>query len=202
MNNYNQTRDQVIERMKSCAQNSTQSVWDHGVSVREHYLILTDHIKNLTPIENWWRVPQWVLDPNLLNFLEPDFIMQEYQIFHDCGKPYCCVIDENGRHFPDHAKVSQQVFENIGGNKIASKLILHDMDAHLLKGDGVEAFAQNRLCISLLITALAEVHSNAKMFGGVNSDSFKIKAKHLDKKGKQVIACLEKNKNLLSNFTL
>jgi hypothetical protein len=36
--------------------------------------------------------------------------------------------------------------------------------------------------------AMAEVHSNAQMFGGENSDSFKIKAKHLEKRGRQVMS--------------
>jgi hypothetical protein len=40
------------------------------------------------------------------------------------------------------------------------------------------------------VTAVAEVHSNALMFGGLDSDGFKIKAKHLDKKGRQVIALM------------
>ena len=63
-----------------------------------------------------------------------------------------------------------------------------DMDAHLLKSDGVAEFAARPQATALLLTALAEVHSNAAMFGGADSDSFKIKAKHLDRRGGQVMA--------------
>ncbi len=38
---------------------------------------------------------------------------------------------------------------------------------------------------------MAEVHSNAAMFGGTDSDSFKIKAKHLNKRGRQVLAAID-----------
>jgi hypothetical protein len=37
---------------------------------------------------------------------------------HDCGKPYCITIDEDGRrHFPDHANVSRDTFSKISNNK-------------------------------------------------------------------------------------
>jgi hypothetical protein len=40
--------------------------------------------------------------------------------------------------------------------------------------------------ITLLIAALAEVHSNASLFGGIESTSFKIKWKTIDKRGRQI----------------
>jgi hypothetical protein len=43
---------------------------------------------------------------------------------HDCGKPYCITIDEDGRrHFPDHANVSRDTFSKISNNKIVADLI-------------------------------------------------------------------------------
>ncbi len=39
---------------------------------------------------------------------------------------------------------------------------------------------------TLLLAALAEIHSNSRMFGGENSDSFKIKFKKLEQRGKQI----------------
>ena len=62
------------------------------------------------------------------------------------------------------------------------------MDAHLLRAEGLAEFAARDEAPTLLLTALAEVHSNAIMFGGLTSDSFKMKAKHLDKRGRQVLA--------------
>jgi len=44
---------------------------------------------------------------------------------------------------------------------------------------------------ALLLTAIAEVHSNAEMFGGHDSDSFKAKIKRLDKRGRIAIAAMK-----------
>ncbi len=74
---------------------------------------------------------------------------------------------------------------------MAARLMGMDMDAHLLKADGIQEFADRPEAVTLLLTSLAEVHSNAAMFGGVDSDSFKIKAKHLEKRGRQVVAAMD-----------
>jgi hypothetical protein len=49
------------------------------------------------------------------------------------------------------------------------------MDIHTLKSEGVEEFCKNPLAITLLLTGLAEIHSNAQMFGDIESVSFRIK---------------------------
>ena len=97
-------------------------------------------------------------------------------------------IDENGKqHFPNHAQVSYETWMSISDDKTIGNLILHDMDCHTLKFD--DFIAQNlsvKDTCTLLITALAELHSNANMFGGIDTDSFKIKFKKLDKLGKKL----------------
>lgn len=40
--------------------------------------------------------------------------------------------------------------------------------------------------LTLLLAALAEIHSNAKMFGGIESSSFKSKWKKIDRRGNQI----------------
>lgn len=70
-----------------------------------------------------------------------------------------------------------------------------DMDIHVLKSDGVEEFASRPEAISLLLTGLAEIHANAEMFGGIESTSFKIKFKQINKRGKQIINLLEATGN-------
>lgn len=62
------------------------------------------------------------------------------------------------------------------------------MDFHLLKAEDVVQFASNPLAIPLMLTGLAEIHANASMFGGLDSTSFKIKWKHIDKRGRQVLS--------------
>ncbi len=169
------------------------SVLEHGENVWEMYTQIMNYIRNDGPKQDWWRIPEWVMKnkPTILSCLYEDEIMKEYLIYHDCGKVTTATIDENGkRHFPGHAQESERLWISVGGNATSARLMGMDMDAHLLKGDGVEEFAKRPESVSLLIAAIAEVHSNAEMFGGTNSDSFKIKIKHLDKRGKQVMRSL------------
>jgi hypothetical protein len=55
--------------------------------------------------------------------------------------------------------------------------------------------------ITLLIASLAEIHSNAEMFGGIESTSFKIKWKNIDRRGKQVFKYLKEQYNGTSSIT-
>jgi hypothetical protein len=61
------------------------------------------------------------------------------------------------------------------------------MDIHLLKSEGVEEFCKNPYALTLLLTGISETHSNANIFGGIESTSFKIKNKNISKRGKQII---------------
>jgi hypothetical protein len=62
-----------------------------------------------------------------------------------------------------------------------------DMDIHLINAEGLLEFSKRPEAISLMITGLCEIHSNAAMFGGIESTSFKIKWKHIDKRGRQIM---------------
>jgi len=66
------------------------------------------------------------------------------------------------------------------------------MDIHTLKSEGVDEFCKNPYALTLLLTGLAEIHSNAAMFGGMDSTSFKIKWKCLNQRSKQIINNLNK----------
>jgi hypothetical protein len=66
-----------------------------------------------------------------------------------------------------------------------------DMDVHLLKAEDIPEFAGRPQAAALLLTALAEIHANAAMFGGTESTSFKIKLKHLERRGKQIAQILQ-----------
>lgn len=183
--------------MKSCEQTKGQSVLQHGYSVKNYLFDLINHLRYDSPLKYDWILPEWVYSEKdlILSSLPDDKTLKLYTIFHDCGKPRCLQIDSDGkRHFPDHANISYQVFKEYFNNDIAADLILHDMDIHLLKSDGVEEFCKNPYAITLLLTGLAEVHSNASMFGGKDSTSFKIKFKSISKRGKQIVNQI-KNKN-------
>lgn len=174
--------------MKNCSQNSDESVYDHGVSVRDHVFDLISHLEG-NELKNKWILPSWFIQNknNLLKFLLPKEIINEYTLFHDCSKPYCKIIDENGKqHFPNHAQSSYELWIKIGGNKTAANLMKMDMDIHQLKNEGVDEFSSRKEAITLLIAGLAEITANSKMFGGFESQSFKIKYKNIERRGKVI----------------
>ncbi len=185
--------------MKNCEQTKGMSVLEHGFSVKNYLFDIVNHLRNGSPLKYQWVLPDWVMENKdiILSSLPDDRTLKLYTIFHDCGKPYCLEIDEDGRrHFPNHAEVSANVFSKLFDNKQAEDLIRQDMDIHLLKADGVEEFCQNPNAITLLLTGLAEIHSNSQMFGGLDSISFKIKWKSINQRGKQILKTIKnKNKN-------
>lgn len=111
--------------------------------------------------------------------------LKDYQVYHDIGKPLCRTVDEQGRqHFPNHAQVSYEAWIKAGQDPNTGWFILHDMDFHTMKGDELKSIINDSRAIDLLLTAWAEIHANAQMFGGIDSMSFKIKRKHLEKNTK------------------
>ena len=160
---------------------------------------LIDHLEKGTTLKHEWRVPDWLYENKdfILSTLVVKDTLKLYTIMHDCGKPLCLQIDEEGkRHFPNHAEISYQIFSKFYEDEVAAQLILHDMDIHTLKSEGVEEFSKNPYSMTLLLSGLAEIHSNARMFGGMESTSFKIKWKCLNQRGKQIISTIKnQNKN-------
>lgn len=176
--------------MKDCEQASGLSIYQHGLDVANRYRDLYSMLSNGPSAYNW-NIPD-------KTFLQLKDIQKKaldpkearvYHVFHDCGKPKCKTIDENGKqHFPDHAKESARIFKEIFPEDEQSyNLILHDMDCHTLKGEEALEFSKNPLAPTLILTAWAELHSNAeKLFGGFDSVSFKIKSKQLIKMTKLI----------------
>ena len=180
--------------MRDCYQTSSQNVLEHGLAVNQKYLEMHAYLTCGAPLQGDWRVPLWFsaesLGP-LIATLPSANVMRAYQVYHDCGKPKCRTLDEEGRqHFPNHAVVSQQVWREHGGDDAVGELIGHDMDMHMLKADDLPTFAKSPYAFALLLTSIAEIHANAALFGGTDSTSFKMKAKHLDRRGKKLVEML------------
>jgi hypothetical protein len=168
--------------MQACRQNEHQTIHEHGLSVARHY---TDLIEGRTA---GWKLPSWWIKhrDRLLADQPSVDLMATYHEFHDCGKPFCRTVDEDGRqHFPNHATVSASVWRVHcpEADPLIGDLIQHDMDLHLLKPSTIDTFTRYDLAPALLLTALSELHSNAAMFGGIESTSFCIKLKTLAKTG-------------------
>lgn len=171
--------------MQKCNQNDTQSVYQHGLSVKDHIFNLIVFLET-EKISGNWKLPDWLIKYRLqiFNAIYPMNIIEEYAIYHDCSKPYCIQYDENGKkHFPNHAERSYEIWLEAGGDKEAALLMKMDMDIHLLKSSGIEEFCKRPQAITLLISGLSEIHANSSMFGGIDSISFKIKYKQIYKRG-------------------
>lgn len=172
--------------MANCPQTETMSVLEHGESVWSYTQKLLD--KNT----EGFRVPNWLLEnyDEILANVHAIEIIKDYNVLHDCGKPYCLTVDENGkRHFPNHAEVSKQTYLELeNANPIVANLIGWDMVLHSATAEEIQALNLSKAdSYTLLLTALAEVHSNAAMFGGIESVSFKQKWKKLDRRGNMIL---------------
>lgn len=174
--------------MQNCPQTNLQSVYQHGLSVRDHIFELISFLET-GHIQGDWKLPSWIhkYQEELLRHLLPKDIIEEYTVYHDCGKPYCLVVDADGkRHFPNHAEVSYQTWLKITAHEQVANLMRMDMMIHTIKAVDIEEFVKYPEAITLLLAGLAEVHSNAKMFGGLESDSFKIKWNQINKRGNAI----------------
>lgn len=186
-----QRKFEIIEAMESTLQTEGQNMIQHGESVRDHLFDLINFLRDPRYRPKYqWRYPQWLLHnaQNLLEKLPPDHILEKYAFWHDCGKPLCKIVDSEGKtHFPGHAKESAKIFRELYPEwEQSARLIEQDMDIHTLPAEEIEEFAKRPEAVALLLSGLAAIHSNAEMFGGLMSDSFKAKWKHLDRRGKAI----------------
>lgn len=181
------TFDEMVVAMLTCEQSPGFSVYQHGVSVSKFFFDLISDVPS-----NQWKLPDWFTlhKKELVKNSHPEEIYSKYLLFHDCGKPYCHTIEGDKVHFPNHAEVSGDIWEAVGGNPIVGKLIRNDMVLHTANAEEINDKLQNEWSIqdacTLLLAAFSEIHSNASMFGGQDSVSFKMKWKQLDRRGKQL----------------
>lgn len=177
--------------MQAGTQTKGISFWEHGSLVAARFRDLMNAEPNMT-----WRLPSWFTENVdwIRGTLAPDFdIISTYQLWHDCGKPFARVVDADGKiHYPNHAKISADIWRKLGGDALIGDLIERDMDCHLLRPAEACDFALKPHALVLLVTALCELHANASMFGGIESDSFKMKFKRLDRCGSLILSTLSK----------
>lgn len=176
----------LIQKMNECPQTDTQSVMDHGLDVRDHFRQLYKILES-GQTDPYWRLPAWIFQyrNQLLTALFPLDIIEEYTLFHDCGKVFCLTYENGKRHFPNHAEISYQTWLKYGTVEAANLMRL-DMEIHRIKDKDIDSFILHPEAITLLLVGLCEVHSNSRMFGGMDSDSFKIKWKQINKRGAKI----------------
>ena len=176
--------DQIIVDMNSCMQSKQQSIYEHGLSVNRYLFDLLTFLD--TGVSRYsWNIPSALLQNKqyFLSNLAPLDILNDYTIYHDIGKPYCVQTDDAGvNHFPNHATVSYKKWVDIGGSERVANLILNDMLVHTMCDKQVFEFVKIKDFQTLLLVGLSELHSNADMFGGIESVSFKIKYKKINRR--------------------
>lgn len=166
--------------MKTTFQTAQQSVLQHGLAVYKHTYQLLHN-----PHSDNFRLPPWwdeYADELLKNCCDLKTI-KHYTIWHDLGKPQCRTVDERGAHFPDHARVSAQLWDTHQPNRPEiGRLIAHDMLFHTASAEEILSHPLSDWELAtLLLVSLAELHANAQLFGGIHSDGFKIKWKKWSK---------------------
>lgn len=166
--------------MKTTEQASGQSILQHGLSVFQYTRKLLNKDFEGFRLPQWWAEYEDAIYANLHDFKT----IKHYTIFHDIGKPSCLEIDSEGkRHFPNHASKSKEIWDSMFPDRTdTSKLIQYDMAFHTMSADDIFGLGlSNKDLCTLMLSSLAEMHSNANMFGGIDSTSFKIKFKKWSK---------------------
>lgn len=175
----------LMQSMRNCYQFENVSMYDHGQMVHEAYNKLMAQLDGGESVVELPPLVQEIYAKTKHVLAEiPDLL--SYHVFHDCGKPACLEIDEQGkRHYPNHAEWSKkQYIEVFGENRTVAELIGADMDFHTKSGQELIDLWKSPLAPTLYFTAWAEIIANSTMFGGFESVSFKIKKKKLIKAGK------------------
>lgn len=160
----------------------------HGRLTWNIYLSIKLTLQTGKAHESW---PDWLKTHGaaLLSLQQPNSLMHNYLVYHDCGKPFVLKQDLQGRmHFPGHADMSALVWLQAGGTQKEARLMQLDMALHTLRCAELDALSKDPLSPSLLLAAYAELQSNAKsIFGGFDSESYKIKLKALNRRAKTLI---------------
>jgi len=154
--------------MRQTEQTKGMNVLEHGIQVARYFDDLHQNITQQKPLLYEWRLPEWIYEPILHQSLLPIDVLRRY-----------------------HAKKSEEVWLRVTGESTVASLMGMDMDIHLLKGNEVDAFCERKEAASLLLTGLAECSANASMFGGISSTSFKIKFKHINRRGNAIVKKLK-----------
>ena len=179
--NYANTLDELHCEMAACEQAPNLNMLQHGQLVHEKYKELITSLNDGTAKHAELRA--------LYERHKSHQVLERYHVYHDCGKHLTLEIGEDGkRRFPNHAEASYQQFLRLWEDDLfTATLIKKDMDFHVLRGEELEDLLKHPLAPILYFTAWAEINANAEMFGGVNSDSYKIKAKRLIQSGKKLL---------------
>lgn len=179
--------------MSKCFQFENISMLDHGNMIASEFKTLLSELEEGKYHSNIQQLYSLTKD-KLLSAEQ----LEQYHIYHDCGKHLCLQIDSEGRrHYPNHAEISAKQYGLIFPEDTTTQfLILHDMHFHSKKADELKDLFDHPLAPSLFFTALAEINANSEMFGGRSSTSYKIKMKRLIQTASKFLNHIKENTNV------
>ena len=162
--------------MAECEQAPGLTMLQHGELVHAHYKALCTELQNNEAdpaLQKWWELAKHALP-------SPE-VLKPYHVYHDCGKHLTLTVDSDGkRRYPDHASASAEQYSALfPQDTFTTHLIRHDMDFHTMRGPDLCSLWNDPCAPILYLTAWAEIRANASMFGGVDSESYKIKRSRL-----------------------
>jgi len=162
--------------MTQCEQAPGLNMLQHGEAVHEQFKLLKaeDFSEDLQ---------------KLFKRLPPAEVLKPYHIYHDCGKHLCLEVGDDGkRRFPDHAEWSYKQYLHLFPDDVmTATLIRMDLGFHTYRGEELLKLCKHPLAPILYFTAWAEINANAEMFGGRESESYKIKRSRLIQAGKKLV---------------
>lgn len=174
--------------MKLTPHGATSNVLEHGMDCWHRYQRLIQQLGRGHVEPNW---PEWLQQSGsvLLARQASQACMRDYLVNHDCGKAAVLTHGEDGRlHFPGHAERSAQLWRQARKPEEQALLMELDMLLHTAPIEAMAEFSRNRLAASLLLATFAQLQSNAhSIFGGEQSDSYKIKLKALNRRAKALL---------------
>lgn len=198
------TYQEILDSMLSHEQYRGLNMLQHGKLAYDWYCYFLNLLTGRIQQNRNCRLPKWFeFKDDILKNLEIDLLlMEEYLTYHDAGKGFCKIITDGKVHYPNHADISSKLYyysiatrqtdidqsEFILDNRaLISNLIARDMDIHKIKDKDIPEFMKMPGAFNLLLAGLAEIHANQELFGGLESESFKIKFKQIERRG---MACL------------
>lgn len=171
------TLSTCMQKMRKTPQ-GTGTVWGHGQQVQRKFQDLLSG-----RYTSWPRIEKVTWLEEALRSFKPTYPIEDiytYCLYHDIGKPFCMVQDEGKIQYPDHAKMSHDIWLQVDSRKHIAVWMLHDMAIHTMCRDDFRKTPDANLH---RLVGLAEVYANADMFGGFESDNFKMKLKKLIRNG-------------------
>lgn len=174
-------RPSLARAMRLTPHGLTSNVEVHGSAAWWHYGQIYRALRRGEFDTQW---PQWLKThgSQLLSRQLCAPSMHDLLAYHDCGKPFVMLRDDEGAlHFPEHARRSAQVWRSVGGTEQEAQMMELLSVLHTGKSEEVGALANHAFMPSLLLAAYAHWCAEAKSsYGGLDSERARRKLKGLN----------------------